>query len=96
MMDVTDLVAGFEAHNHVRISFRFGMAHVSKGPSLSVTAEAWEMDEDAPGAQPLASVSVICSAMNLKSWNAVLTHVMYALDFQLALNDLETKAPQKA
>ena len=91
--DVTDLVAAFEEHNQVRLSFRFGRVMAGKQPALAVTAEAWPKEEGSGEVKPLASVRVICSDLNLKSWNSALTHVMYALDFQLALNELAAKEP---
>jgi hypothetical protein len=87
--DMTDLVEAFQLQNSVWLQFRFAMSETSKVPSLAVTAIAMDTKEDVPEAKCLASVSVICSAMNLRHWNGVLTHLMYALDFQLALNEFD-------
>ncbi|AXH79583.1 MAG: hypothetical protein [Circular genetic element sp.] len=94
-MDVTDLVAGFEEQNKGYLSIRFGTRRHSKIPTLAVVAEFWPLEAEDLDPRPLASVSVICSDLNLKTWNAVLTHVMYALDFQLALSEFDaTKNPR--
>lgn len=96
LADVTDLVGAFEEQNNVRLSIRFGRVSKLGVPGLVVVAEAWTLEDVPPEAKPLASVSVICSGLNIKTWNAVLTHVMYALDFQLALNEFESVAHKKA
>lgn len=93
--DVTDLVVGFQAHNNVRLSLRFGVVVEKKVPGIVIVAEAWEDLDDQPAAKPLASLTVKCSALNLKTWNAALTHVLYAMDFQLALAEWE-RAEQKS
>lgn len=96
LADVTDLVAGFEEHNNVRLSIRFSRVSKQGVPGLMVVAEAWPPEDDLAEVKPLASVNVRCLALNLRTWNAVLTHVMYALDFQLALNEFESAATKKA
>lgn len=95
-MDVTDLVVGFEAHNHVKLKFCFELVGEGHTPGLVLYADAYEWEPLNGVRRHLALVSVICSAMNLKSWNAVLTHAMYALDFQLALKEFDSTEPPKA
>jgi hypothetical protein len=94
--DVTDLLHAFEQQNNVKLHCRFGVELVSKNPTIGLTMLAYGVGHSDTVQPPLASVSVICSALNLKTWNAALTHALYALDFQLALNEFESKAPKKA
>jgi len=93
LMDVTDLLRAFEQQNTVRISLRFGVVEHQRAPTLGLVGEAWAKGGESMEARPLASVSVICSDLGLKTWNAVLTQVLYMLDFQLALNEFESEAP---
>jgi len=94
--DITDMLCGFEAHNSCRIEVRVETLSLMKGRTLVVKGMAWNTKEDVPEAKLLASVSVTCSALNLRNWNSVLTHLMYALDFQLALQELEKEQTKKA
>lgn len=96
LADVRDLIMAFEQHNTVALTFRFALEMTGKAPDVVVTAEAHQNRSAIGEAPALASVSVKCSVMNLKTWNAVLTHVMYALDFQLALNELASAEPKRA
>lgn len=95
-MDVIDLVEAFQVHNQVKLWFRFNVGVTAGVPDLYLTAEATEQDGTLGDRPTLASVSVRCSALNLRNWNAALTHAMYALDFQLALNELEKAEPKRA
>lgn len=92
--DMTDVMLAFEKHNNVRIKVDMELIIDSAAPDLMITAKAMEVESKDTEVLLLASVSVKCSSMNLKSMNAVLTHVLYALDFQLALNEFE-KVPKK-
>jgi hypothetical protein len=94
--DVTDLLYAFEQQNKVKLHCRFGVELVGKNPTLGLTMLAYDAEHDSAVQPPLGSVSVICSTLNLKTWNAALTHALYALDFQLALNEFESKAPKRA
>jgi len=94
--DVTDMLHGFEEHNSCNIQMEIVTTKVAKTPSLVIVMTAYPRGVAMSEASCLASVSVTCSALNLKNWNSALTHVMYALDFQLALNELGHAAPIKA
>lgn len=94
--DVTDVLVAFEEHNNVRIHLVTETVYTSKGPDLAVGAYAWDRVAEEPGARCLASVSVRCSAMNLRAWNAVLTRVLYMLDGQLAKNEFAATEVNKA
>lgn len=90
------MLCGFEEHNSCRIVLVVEPVRVEKAPTLRIVAQAWPKTGVVVGQEPLVLVSVICSALNLKAWNSALTHVMYALDFQLALNELGHAEPKKA
>ena len=94
LMDVMDVVRAFDLHNGTKTFFRFNVGKVGKSPELFLTAECWTAEAETVEVPPLASVNVKCSGLNLKSWNAVLTHVLYALDFRLACNELGYKEPK--
>lgn len=96
--DVTDVLNGFEMHNNVRIEIRLNVLLTSKGPDLVMRAAAHDAGREIGDLPSLASVSVKCSAMNLRTMMGALTHLLYALDFQLALNEMggNTKAGETA
>jgi len=96
LADVTDMVAGFEEHNGCELVTVFTVQRSEKGRTIVLVMTAQERMPGGMVAKYLASVSVICSALNLRNWNSVLTHAMYALDFQLALLELGHAAPKKA
>jgi hypothetical protein len=54
-----------------------------------LTGLAHRRDRDVGEVPPLASVSVNCLALNLRSLDAALIHVLYLLDGQLAENEIE-------
>jgi hypothetical protein len=88
LADVTDLLVAFEAHNNLRLEFRFSVEWEDRVPDIVLFAAAhsseWQIGEVAS----LALANVRCSAMNLRDWNAALTHVLYLLDGQLAENEM--------
>lgn len=93
--DFRDLLMGFEEHNGVRIEVRLSLVWGALVPDIAMVAIAHESAGEIGVVAPLASVSVRCSATNLKTLSAALIHAMYALDFQLALNELPESAPKK-
>lgn len=86
--DLTDMVAGFEEHNTCVLEMKIMSSTEGKARDLVLTLVGWPKEGMSPGVKPLASVSVKCSATNLKHWNSALIHAMYALDFQFALLEL--------
>lgn len=96
LADVMDIVRAFEEHNSAQTFFRFNVGMVGKRPELFLTAACWGKDQETTVVPSSASVSVKCSDLNLKTWNAALTHVLYALDFQLALNEFESVERKRA
>jgi len=96
LADLRDVLVAFEVQNNVTIHFRFGLMRVGKAPDISLTAEAFQRGVEVGDQASLASVNVVCSALNLKAWNAVLIHVLYALDFQLAVNEFDHASKKRA
>lgn len=93
--DITDMLLGFQEHNSCLVSLGVTVEAEGKHRSLVISVEAWTTDSNRTGAPLLASVSVKCSALNLRNWNSALTHALYALDFQLALLELGHAEPKK-
>jgi len=96
LMDVTDLLEGFETHNSVVITTAFGYDHGSRTPGLVVDVMAWETQVVEGVPVPLASVRLHTSSMNQKTLKGVLTHALYALDFKLAQREFDSVATKKA
>jgi hypothetical protein len=94
--DVRDTWQAFELQNRVKLEIRTELVSRSGIPDLVLTAIAHEEGLEIGEAKVLASVSVRCSATNLRHWKDAHTHVLYALDFKLALNELEGVAVKKA
>jgi hypothetical protein len=69
---------------------------LGKNPTIEMVAiahpPAWQIGE----VSPLASVNFKCSALNLKTLMAALTHAMYALDFKLAENEFRSAEINRA
>lgn len=96
LKDVVDMLHGFEQHNKCRLEIRLQPTNEGRSPDLRLWLTAWPLGAEVPDLPSLGSVSVTCLAMNLRHWNAVLIHAMYALDFQLAVNELVAVEPKKA
>jgi hypothetical protein len=94
--DVTDMLQAFESHNDLRMEVRMSVAVVGKQPTLELVGiahpPAWQIGEVAP----LASVSLKCSALNLRNLRDALTHLMYVLDSQLAFNEMQGNREPRA
>lgn len=89
--DVTDLLWGFERHNHCNVQLRTETI-VEKGvPDLLMTIAAWDIDKPRSEATLWACVSVKCSAMNLRTFRDAVTHALYALDLRLVLREFDGK-----
>lgn len=92
--DVTDTIRAFEQHNTVHIAVELTVAHLGHVPRLQMVLTAYNPVGIGVEPAPLASVQLDCMTANLKTLAAALTHGLYALDFQLALNEFEgTKKP---
>jgi len=94
--DVVDLLLGFERHNSVYVEIRMNYQWQEKRPDLVVMCIAHERADGIGEVPSLASVSVRCLDTGLRNLRDVVTHALYALDFKLALNELESAEPKKA
>lgn len=94
--DVVDTWQAFELHNKVALVMRMEIEVSGKTPTIRILAEAHETKETIGVVPLLASVSVKCSDMNLKHFKDALTHVLYALDFKLALREFDSASNKKA
>lgn len=95
-MDVTDLLLAFEQQNEVQLTMMLVPLKYPKGPDLAIIVKAEGKSRKDGVLCELASVSVKCSGMNLKSLQSAVTHALYALDFQLALNEWGVAGKPKA
>lgn len=83
-----NLVA-WEDINTCRVEVRLCCTRIGEVPDLVVVAVAHQQGPEIGEAPPLASVSVKCSAMRLRSLDAAIIHALYVLDSQLAKNEFE-------
>lgn len=93
--DLLDLMMAFEEHNQIRVKIDLEVVNVENKPDLMITAKAMSRSPENTEVIELASVSVKCSATNLKNVNDAVTHAMYALDFRLAANEWDATKPKK-
>jgi len=89
--DVTDLLWGFERHNHCSVQLRVETVVEAGKLDLLMTMAAWDVEKPRAEATLWACVSVRCSAMNLRTFRDAVTHVLYALDLKLVLREFDTK-----
>jgi len=94
--DTTDMLYAFEKHNSVKLELRLDLTTPCMPVSLRIAALAHEQGKEIGDQPPLASVNVICSDLNVTSLAAALIHVMYALDFKLALNEMHCVEVKRA
>lgn len=94
--DVRDILIAFEEQNRVKMLFTMALVWENGVPDVAVEMSAHNADVGIGEAPSLGSVRLKCSAMNLKHVSGVLIHALYALDFQLALNELGTADNKKA
>jgi hypothetical protein len=88
------VMLAFETMNKVRLEVRISRVDVGERSDLGIAMLAHPQGVEIGDQPPLASVSVRCSAMNLKTLDAAVLAALYRLDFQLALNELESEAPK--
>ncbi len=89
--DVIDLLWGFEKHNSVNVQLRTETVFQNGRPELVMTMAAWPIDKARSEVWPSALVSVNCSTMNLRTFRDAVTHVLYALDLKLVLDEFDGK-----
>jgi len=91
--DVTELLIGFQQHNTVRLAIELTVATLGNVPSLQVVVTAYRPVGIGVEPAPLACVECDTRTMNLKHLKDALTHALYALDFQLALDEFDATNP---
>jgi hypothetical protein len=94
--ELVDMVEAFELSNSVRIALRAELTTWRGRRELQWTAEAYQQTVEHSGALPLVYVSVRCMEKRLVTMEAVLMHLLYALDFKLAERELREEGYQEA
>lgn len=96
LREIADLVMGFERQNSVKINLRAYLVSTTAGTDLEWIAEAKENILERPAQGVLAYAKIRCGATRLATVEALLIHLLYQLDFQLAELELTGKRPPKA
>jgi len=94
--DVMDLLQGFEKQNRIHVEIRFGVLLLEGRPDLVVTGTLFTLETADVEPVLFSSVSVPALRTGLRNLRDVVTHVLYALDFRLALDEFESATPKKA
>lgn len=94
--ELTDLVAAFEAQNKCRITLSTCLKLRNGYLDMEWTAECVNREEGLSEASPLGFLSVSVWAGDFKTLMGLATRLLYALDFQLALNEFDGVKTQKA
>jgi hypothetical protein len=93
LADVRGILIAFEEHNRVKVTFTMELVWLNGVPDIAIEIAAHDREKGVGEAPSLASVRLKCSALNLKHVTGVVIHALYALDFQLALNELPVAEP---
>jgi len=94
--EMTDLLVAFEQENKCKITLLIS-AQLKKGyMDLCWTAVALGMLTQEPDQPPSVLASVSVWAGDFKTLMALVSRLLYALDFQLALNEFDTVPTKKA
>ena len=92
IQEVSYLMEAFEAMNGVKLELSFTMERAGTRFDLVGKVTAWETENDGTAAKLLGSQSVICSAINLQTVEAVCIHLLYMLDGFLARKEMRGDA----
>jgi hypothetical protein len=92
--EIAEIICAFERTNRCRIEVTLCTQAFRDGLDLRAEAVAWS-EANAHGVRlRLVSANVRCSAERLVTLEAVITNLLYALDFKLAEREFErTKKP---
>lgn len=90
--DVTVTLHAFEHINQVRVNIRLTTKTEGRNSDLTILAECWEKQPLIGEAKFLASVSATCLALNLRTLDAAVIHVLYLLDGKLAEEEFANAA----
>lgn len=96
VIDVTMVMLAFESMNRVRLEVRLSRVDVAEASDLAITVVAHPMEGEIGEVVPLASVSVRCSAMNLRTLDSAVLAALYQLDFKLAEHEFASAETNKA
>jgi hypothetical protein len=89
IVDVTNVMLGFEFMNQVDLTVRFRRVDDGPASDLLLTVDAFSRKEEEAGQPPWGSASVKCSALNLRTLESAVIAALYRLDFQLAEREFE-------
>jgi hypothetical protein len=79
----------FEVINHCQIVVSLTVVEEGRHPEVSIGAVARELQSVNSDQPVLASVNAICSAMNVRSLEGALIHLLYMLDGELAKREIQ-------
>jgi len=94
--ELTDLIAAFEAQNKCRITLSACLKLRKGYQDMEWTAECVNREQGLTAHLPLGFVSVSVWAGDFKTLMGLVTRLLYALDFQLALNEFDSAKAKKA
>lgn len=94
--ELTDLVAGFEVINKCKITLTSSLVLTKGYLDLKWIATAHPSSEAASEQSSLALASASVWGGDYRTFLALLTRLLYAMDFQLALNEFDMVLPKKA
>lgn len=96
MTELTGLLEAFQTQNRVLITVTGRIVTVNGTKDLMWEAKAWEKAENEVVRPLLASAQVRCLEKRLLTMESVLLQLLYALDFQIGLEELGTAGSPKA
>jgi len=95
MTDLTGIIEAFQVQNRVLITVTGRIVTVNGTKDLQWEAKAWEKAESEVVRPLLACARVRCLEKRLLTMESVVLQLLYALDFQIGLEELESaKAPK--
>lgn len=83
------LMEAFQDINDIKLEVAFTVEKVGLRSQLVGTVTAWDQKVGAVDQSPLGSQSVTCSAINLRTVEAVSIHLLYMLDGWLARREMQ-------
>jgi len=94
--DVAAIMLAFEHINSCRLSLRVGIAGDARHLGLRFELEAWPKETESGEVKPLASAKSLTGYKDRRTVEVVITQLMYSLDAQMAEEEFEKAAKQKA
>jgi hypothetical protein len=87
--DVRDIAVAmmeFQEASDGMVIVALSAVDLGAGPTIMARAEVWPVGHEVPAPVPLVSVSAICSVLGSQTLGTAVFRLLYALDFQLALD----------